>query len=214
MAIRGVIFDSDGTLVDSERVAAQLLSRQLAEWGVELDSHEVLRRFRGVQFALFVGRLCEEHPQLDAQPFMREFRKRSLEVFRTGLAPMPGALAFVRELALDKCVASNGPMEKIQTCLGQAGLLEHFDARIVSAYEVKAWKPDPGLIVAAAQVMGLAPEECVLIDDSHAGVEAGLAAGSQVIGYGDDDFSPFEHLPQFHRARDYQEVAARIARLA
>ncbi|MBD1551724.1 HAD-IA family hydrolase [Pseudomonas typographi] len=214
MAIKGVIFDSDGTLVDSEPVAARLLQRLLAERGIELDHRDVLQRFRGVQFAVFVGQLCEQYAQLDAEPFMHEFRARSLDAFRAGLEPMPGAVPFVQSLALDKCVASNGPVDKIHTCLGQVGLLESFAGRIVSAYEVQAWKPAPGLIVEAARVMGLPPAECVLVDDSHAGVEAGLAAGSQVIGYGTEDFSPYLGRANFHRAEDYPRVAQVVAKLA
>ncbi|MFF7710565.1 HAD-IA family hydrolase [Pseudomonas sp. NPDC007930] len=212
--IKGVIFDSDGTLVDSENLAARLLQQLLAERGIAWSVQQVLGEFRGVQFAVFVGQLCEQYPQLEAEAFMHEFRARSLELFRRELAPMPGAVAFVRGLALASSVASNGPLDKLHTCLGQVGLLEHFAGRIVSAYQVQSWKPAPGLIVEAARVIGLAPQQCVLIDDSHSGVRAGLAAGSQVIGYGEHDFSPFEGLPNFYRAVDYQAVEMTVARLA
>lgn len=120
---------------------------------------------------------------------------------------MPGALAFVQSLALPKCVASNGPREKIETCLGAAGLLPYFTGHIVSAYEVKAWKPAPGLILEAARVLGLAPQQCLLIEDSHAGVEAGLAAGAWVAGYGDEDFSAYSQQARFHLTPHYDDVA-------
>lgn len=214
MSIKGIIFDSDGTLVDSERLAARLLHQLLAERAVHLEETEVLRRFRGVQFAVFVGELCEEHPHLEADPFMVEFRARSLDVFRSGLEAMPGAVAFVENLGLRKSVASNGPREKIETCLGQVGLLESFAGHIVSAYEVNAWKPAPGIIIEAARVMGLAPEECLLVDDSHAGVQAGLAAGSQVVGYGDTDFGRYRHLPNFHVASDYLALKTVVDQLS
>jgi HAD superfamily hydrolase (TIGR01509 family) len=205
--IEGVIFDSDGTLVDSERIAARLLWEMLCSRRIDLPEQEVLDRFRGVQFAVFATRLAEEYPGFDKEAFMREFRTQSLVRFTQGMAPMPGALAFVSALQLPKCVASNGPRVKIETCLGTAGLLEHFDTRIVSAYEVQAWKPAPGLILEAARVLGVAPANCLLVDDSHAGVEAGLAAGTWVAGYGAEDFTPYLNEPRFHLAPTYQDVA-------
>ncbi len=213
MSIEGVIFDSDGTLVDSERMAAGLLRELLAERDIYLPHDEVLRRFRGVQFAIFVGELCEQHDHLDAEPFMRDFRSRSLDLFAAGLEAMPGALDFVRQLQLPKCVASNGPRAKIETCLKTAGLWDAFDGNIVSAYEVNAWKPSPELIVAAAQLLKLAPRQCLLVDDSIPGVQAGLAAGTQVAGYGDTDFSQFEGRPGFHRVPDYAALKALLASL-
>lgn len=210
MNIDGVIFDSDGTLVDSERIAAGLLWEMLAERDIHLPREEVLHRFRGVQFAVFTARLTQTYPWLDADPFMAAFRELSLARFAQGMQPMPGALAFVRELRLPKCVASNGPLNKIHTCLGSAGLLPYFEGHIVSAYEVNAWKPAPGLILAAADNLGLAPQRCLLVEDSHAGVEAGLAAGTWVAGYGDEDFSAYAHEPRFRLAPTYADVARLI----
>ena len=211
MNIDGVIFDSDGTLVDSERIAAGLLWEMLMERDIHLPRDEVLARFRGVQFKVFTARLVETYPWLEAEPFMATFREVSLARFAQGMQPMPGALAFVRQLRLPKCVASNGPRNKIETCLGSAGLLDYFDGRIVSAYEVNAWKPAPGLILAAAETLALAPERCLLVEDSHAGVEAGLAAGTWVAGYGEEDFSAYVGEPRFHLAPTYEDVARLLA---
>jgi HAD superfamily hydrolase (TIGR01509 family) len=213
VGIKGVIFDSDGTLVDSENVAAALLHAMLIERGIELPEDEVLRRFRGVQFALFVAELCKEHPTLDGEPFMVEFRRRSLDKFAEGMAPMPGAMAFVQALDLPKCVASNGPRIKIETCLGQAGLLDYFEGRIASAYEERSWKPAPGLIIAAAALLGLQPHECLLVEDSIAGAEAGLAAGAQVAGFGEFEFPALDNNANFHRTPTYKDVGALLQRL-
>lgn len=212
MNIKGIIFDNDGTLVDSERVASGLLHRMLAEQGVALTADQVLERFRGVQFALFMADVALQAPQLDIDRFVSEFRAASLQLFRSGLAPMPGALEFVGQLALPSCVASNGPRDKIETTLKAAGLLPWFENRIVSAYEVNSWKPAPGLILAACRRLDLQASQCLLVEDSHAGVQAGLAAGTQVVGYGiDTDFSAYEGQPGFHRALHYRDLAALLA---
>lgn len=211
MDIKGVIFDSDGTLVDSERIAAGLLWEMLARHDIRLPQEEVLRRFRGVQFAVFTERLAQAYPWLDPAPFMAQFRTESLALFARGMQPMPGALAFVSRLELPKCVASNGPRNKIETCLGSAGLLPYFSDHIVSAYEVNAWKPAPELILEAARVLHVLPEHCLLVEDSHAGVEAGLAAGTWVAGYGDEDFSAYAQAPRFFRTPTYEDVARLLA---
>lgn len=186
MAIDALIFDCDGTLVDSEVLAAQVLVDLLAERGHALAYDTVLAQYRGREFAHFVATLCAQRPGLDPDELTRTFRARSLALFRERLQPIPGALELVRGLTLDKCVASNGPRQKIEACLAVTGLLPYFTGRIVSAYEVGAWKPDPRLILHAAALLATRPERCLLVEDSLAGVQAGVAAGVRVAALGLD----------------------------
>lgn len=210
--IDGIIFDNDGTLVDSERVASVLLCQMLAERGLALEPAQVLARFRGVRFALFIDSLKAHFEAFQADDFIQQFRQRSLAEFASGLAPMPGAVAFVSALPVPSCVASNGPLDKIETTLRAAGLWPWFEGRVLSAYEVGSWKPEPGLILAAADFLQLPPARCLLVEDSHAGVQAGLAAGTQVVGYGlDTDFSCYLGTPGFHRAEDYSALTDLLA---
>lgn len=213
MTIAGLIFDCDGTLVDSEGLAAQLLHQLLAEQQILLPAAEVLKRFRGVPFAEFLGALAEQYANIDTPLLAHEFRQRSLPLLRDQVREMPGAVAFVRDLQLPICVASNGPREKIETNLRAVGLLEVFGSRIVSAYEVNAWKPSPQLITHAAEVLGLAVEACLLVDDSLPGVQAGISAGAQVAGYGETDFSPFAGVANFHAVADFTELEQLVRRL-
>jgi HAD superfamily hydrolase (TIGR01509 family) len=181
--IEAIIFDSDGTLVDSETLSARVIAGILGDSGAPVSDEQVLERFRGCRFAQFAQSLLEDFPVMDIDRFTLEFRMRSTEVFARELKPMRGALELVSGLAMEKCVASNGPRDKIEMCLGVTGLLPYFEDRIASAYEVQSWKPDPGLIVHASSLMGVPVQRCLLIEDSLAGVEAGLAAGVQVVGY-------------------------------
>ena len=71
-------------------------------------------------------------------------------------------------------------MEKIRLNLGLVGLLEHFEGRIFSSYELGTWKPDPGIFLYAAREMGYAPEACVVVEDSAAGIRAAVAGGFKV----------------------------------
>ncbi|AQH01379.1 hypothetical protein A9R05_21340 [Burkholderia sp. KK1] len=183
MNIEGIIFDSDGTLVDSETLSARAICRILADAGASLPVDEVLERFRGSRFALFANTLLRDFPVMEVEEFTREFRTHSAELFARELLPMNGALELVSTITIEKCVASNGPRDKIEACLGFTGLLPHFPNRIASAYEIGSWKPDPGLILHAAAMMGVPTSRCLLVEDSLAGVQAGLAAGVHVVGY-------------------------------
>lgn len=203
MAIEGIIFDCDGTLVDSEGLASQLISQLLAEQGLGMSSNEVLLHFRGVQFQRFVDGLGTRFPRLDAQALITDFRSRSLPLFERSLKPIFGAIEFVETLKIPACVASNGPRAKIETCLKSVGLFSNFQDMIVSAYEVKAWKPDPRIMLHAANILGLSVEDCLVVEDSLPGVEAGLLAGCQVAGFGDTRFTQFRKHANFHPCPDY-----------
>lgn len=181
--IQGVIFDSDGTLVDSETLSARVIVALLDERGIGMGYDEALRRFRGSKFAKFAAALALDRGLTDIPAFTAAFRDRSRALYARELQPMPGALELVAALTLPKCVASNGPRDKLDTCLHASGLAPYFAGRVFSAYEVGSWKPAPGLILHAARAIGVAPASCLLVEDSVAGIEAGLAAGVHVVGY-------------------------------
>lgn len=180
-AIDLVIFDCDGTLVDSEVVAAEAWSEYVARYGVDLTAREALQRFRGVSMTL-----CRAHIEaLHGAPLPASFEKELRELMGTmleaKLQPIAGALEMVQALAIPYALASNAPHHKIELCLRVTGLLPYFAGRIFSAYDVQRWKPDPALFLFAAQSLGVAPARCAVVEDSLPGVQAGLAAGMKVI---------------------------------
>jgi HAD superfamily hydrolase (TIGR01509 family) len=115
------------------------------------------------------------------------FRRRYLDtmfaVFADELQPVPGIAAALDAISLPSCVASSASVEKMRFTLGHTGLWERFEGRIFSATEVEHGKPAPDLFLHAARKMGWAPEECAVVEDSPAGVEAGNRAGMTVYGY-------------------------------
>ncbi|QEI05961.1 HAD-IA family hydrolase [Pigmentiphaga aceris] len=209
--IDAVIFDCDGTLVDSETLSAKVALDMLAEHGVVLDYEDMLARNRGRQFARIVDELRAAYPHAVADDFIEDFRTRTLHTFRQHLQPIAGAVALVEALHLPMCVASNAPRAKIEACLEITGMLSHFQDRIVSAYEVGAWKPDPALVLAACALFDLPPERCLLVEDSVAGVEAGIAAGVHVLAYRID--TPGTHWPS-DRVRLIDDLADVLTRVA
>ncbi len=181
MSIQAIIFDCDGTLVDSETIGAAVLAEALAEEGLAMSAAEVLHAFRGRRMATTLAEVSALLGRALAQDFEARLRDRSARAVRAGLREIAGATALVEALSLPFCVASNAPRAKTELNLTVTGLLPHFEGRIFSAYEVGSWKPDPGLFLHAAQAMGTAPAHCLVVEDSAPGVQAALAAGMQVV---------------------------------
>lgn len=93
---------------------------------------------------------------------------------------MPGAHELLRRLRLPFCVATNGPREKVEQTLRLTGLRRYLGERVFCAYEIGHFKPDPGLFLHAASELGVAPQDCAVVEDSETGVLAALAAGMRV----------------------------------
>jgi HAD superfamily hydrolase (TIGR01509 family) len=113
--------------------------------------------------------------------FVNEFRERMSELFHESLTIIPGALELVKSVNIRYCVASNGTKRKTEESLGITGLHSDFKSSIFSAYDVGIWKPDPGLFLHVAEYYGVAPGECVVVEDSVPGIRAGIDAGMHVL---------------------------------
>ncbi|MBL1101090.1 HAD family hydrolase [Streptomyces coffeae] len=188
-----VIFDCDGVLVDSERIAARVQVALGAELGWPLTEEEVIERFIG-RSSLSIGeqiaaRLGEETAALWEKRFVRLHR----EAVDAGLTPVEGLPEALDALTLPTCVASSGSHEKMRHTLGRTGLYDHFAGRIYSATEVARGKPAPDLFLYAAQRMGVDPAACAVVEDSRPGVEAARAAGMRAFGYA-GGLTPSERL--------------------
>lgn len=183
MAIRAVIFDCDGVLVDSVALAGEVLATYLRDLGFDVTRQEATRRFGSGRMAGYVARFEAETGRALPDDFEAELRRRRELVFRERLRPVAGALELVKQLQVPSCVASNGPMAQIEHSLRVVGLLDRFQGRIFSAYSVRAWKPDPGLFLHAAQSLGVPAAECAVIEDTELGLQAAVAAGMQAFAF-------------------------------
>ena len=178
-----VIFDCDGVLVDSERIAVRVEAELLAELGWPLSQAEIVERF--------MGRTTEYMDEaIEAQLGSRlptdwkdQFQRRYREAFAAELVPVDGVLDALDQIAVPTCVASSGSHDKLRFTLGHTGLYERFEGRIFSGYEVANGKPAPDLFLHAAARMGAGPARCAVVEDSLYGVLAARAAGMRVFGY-------------------------------
>lgn len=179
-----VIFDCDGVLVDSERLAVETESQILSSLGWHLTEAEVVERFVG-RSAEYMHAQIEEHLGTSVD-WETEFESRYREIFEAELRPVDGIIDALDALdAMEKssCVASSGTHDKIRFSLGLTGLLEYFEGRIFSVQDVTRGKPAPDLFLHAAQQIGVPPEACTVIEDSPAGVDAALAAGMTALAF-------------------------------
>lgn len=182
--MKAVIFDCDGTLVDSETLSLAVLVEYVAEFGLDISHEEAMERFAGnelsVVFAEFEERLGRELPE----DFLDNFRHRQLGVLAEQLQPIPGVHDLIESMSAPFCVASNAPLNKVNLCLETAGLIQHFpQSRIFSAYQLQKWKPAPDLFLMAAEAMDVSPDCCAVVEDSAFGIKAGIAAGMRTIGF-------------------------------
>ncbi|WP_293935530.1 HAD-IA family hydrolase [Iodobacter sp.] len=176
-----VIFDLDGTLVDSEPLCNQAfldLLPSLSETVVSL-----VNRYRGKKLAEILSDIENKLGHSLPEGFEARYRQRVADLFATELKPMRGVPEMLGQIQHPFCIASSGPPEKIRHALAITGLATHFGERLFSSYLVKSWKPDPGLFLHAAATLGFAPEQCVVVEDSPVGLKAAAAAGMQALHY-------------------------------
>ena len=169
-----VIFDCDGVLVDSERLAVRTEAQILASLGWPLSEAEIIDRF--------VGRSAE-HMQLEIErqigrsiDWDAEIEPRYREVFEREHVPVPGIVDALDKITTPVCLASSGSHDKMRFTLGKTGLFDRFDGRIFSVDQVEHGKPAPDVFLFAAAQMGAAPDRCAVVEDSVSGVTAALAA--------------------------------------
>jgi HAD superfamily hydrolase (TIGR01509 family) len=186
---KAVIFDCDGTLVDTEELCASVDVEIYAENGIYFkDTAEFLSEFIGVANAKIVSILNARHGKnISADYFLKEFVRRSLPRIDTDMRWFPESLEFVRRLAargVPLAVASNGKRDLVMKELKISGYLEFIPADCVFAVEdTEHPKPAPDLYLQAAAKLGMAPVDCLAVEDSAAGAQGAVAAGMRVAGY-------------------------------
>ena len=179
-----IIFDLDGVLVDSELLSARAISELLAEHGVAITVAEVAARFTGLTDREIGDWVARESGRPIPGDFAARAERRTLELFDGALQPIPGAHELLRAIALPVCVASNSPPQRVARSLSAAGLSAHFpEGTFFSAAAVARPKPAPDVFLHAAEMMGAAPGECLVVEDSPTGVRAAVAAGMTVHGF-------------------------------
>ena len=178
-----IVFDFDGVIADSEYLANTLLAEIVTELGVPITVENCYRLFMGKRFDELVAAVEQLVGEKLPDTFPAEYQKRTLDRFRKELQPVDGVLEFLIEYPeLPVCVASSSSPDRLQLCIEVLGLEARFTGNVFSASMGERGKPHPDIFLHAAAVIGFSPKDCVVIEDSPSGVEAGIAAGMTVIG--------------------------------
>lgn len=198
-----IIFDCDGTLVNSEALNNSVTADMIADAGLpQYDLQYCLDNFAGITLTNIIHILEERHPGVKFPDDAVALCRQKVAVrMPAELQSVPHAVETVEAIVRDykTCVASNGERGSVLQSLTLTGLKPFFADEIVfTANMVAHPKPAPDLFLYAAEKMGVAPERCLVIEDSIFGVQAARAAGMDVLG-----------ITGVHHDPDHQAVALR-----
>jgi HAD superfamily hydrolase (TIGR01509 family) len=178
-----VILDCDGVLVDSETISVAVLTELVREAGAEITDGDGYRLFLGRSMAAVADVLRTDYALTLSEAQLDGIRDETFRRFRSELKPMPGAAEALGRLKMLRCVASSSSPERIRLSLSLTGLLEMLEPHIYSASMVARGKPAPDLFLHVAEEMGVRPEDCVVVEDSPAGIDAAKRAGMRAFAF-------------------------------
>jgi HAD superfamily hydrolase (TIGR01509 family) len=181
--IECVIFDCDGTLVDSEVICNLGLEIKLQELGIQADIQSMVNQFRGWKLANIVDALSQKYSIKLDETFITSYRELIADLFDSQLQPILNIAQALKDIPQPKCVASNAPLNKIEQAIRVTNLEGFFDNNLFSSYVIQSWKPEPDLFLYAAKTMGFSPQNCAVVEDSILGIEAAQRAGMQSFFY-------------------------------
>jgi len=178
-----VILDCDGVLVDSETISVGVLTELVRKAGGDIGDGDAYRLFLGRSMAAVEDILRRDFSLALSPAEIDAIRDETFRRFRARLKPMPGVAQALSRLTARRCVASSSSLERIRLSLSLTGLLEMLEPHIYSAQMVARGKPAPDLFLHAAEEMGVRAEDCVVVEDSPAGIEAARRAGMRAFAF-------------------------------
>lgn len=184
MQLKGVLFDMDGVLVDSEEYIFEATKLMLAEHGIVAKKEDALH-FVGMGENKYIAGIAHINGfEVDIERDKARTYQIYEQISRGKLFALPGAIAFIKECiarGLKMAVASSADKVKVMINLREIGLsVDNFQA-IVTGEDVELKKPFPDIYIKAAKMIGLKPQECLVVEDAVSGVKAGKTAGAKCM---------------------------------
>jgi mannitol-1-/sugar-/sorbitol-6-phosphatase len=198
---RALLFDMDGTLVDSDAVVRRIWANFADRFGY--DTEEIISIAQGVRMLDTI----EAHAPEGTDVAALHAELSALELDDTsGIIPVPGAVEFLAALpATSVALVTSAARPLVASRMGAIDL--PVPATIVTAEDVARGKPAPDAYLRAAELLGVAPEDAIVFEDAEAGIRAGLAAGMRVVVVGTWESATTVGLP---RVTDYASVGVSI----
>jgi len=183
--IQGVIFDMDGVLIEAKDWHYEALNRALRLFGYSISRYDHLTTFDGLPTSKKLEMLSLEGDlPRELHGFINEMKQEyTMELVHAQCSPRfvhEFALSHLKALGYKLAVASNSIRPTVDTMMRKARLDLYFD-RMVSASDVSRPKPDPAMYLAASRMLGLEPEQCLVVEDNEKGIKAAVAAGAHVL---------------------------------
>ncbi|KZK94109.1 MULTISPECIES: HAD family hydrolase [unclassified Pseudovibrio] len=184
-----LIWDCDGCLIDSEWIGCQVEAEGFTKAGYPISTEEMIARFCGVSSAEVFGQVeAEIGVNIRHHEAIVNQDEALKAAFEQHLKPIAGIHEALHELDnsfpnLQMCIASGSSMDRLEHTLKLTNLYDRFENKYFSADLVEKGKPAPDVFLKAASEMGVAPEKCVVVEDSHLGLQAARAAGMTALGF-------------------------------
>jgi beta-phosphoglucomutase len=183
--IKGVLFDMDGVLVDSEPYICKAAIMMFEELGVKVMPED-FQPFVGMGENRYIGGVAEKHG-VDVD--IEKVKARTYEIYelivRGNLSPLPGVHEFIsecRKRGFRLALATSADRVKMEVNLKEIGLSQSLFRAVVTGLDVMNKKPFPDIYIRAAENIGLDPQECLVVEDAVSGVKAAKSAGCKCLG--------------------------------
>ena len=178
-----IIFDCDGVLIDSELIACSADAAELTKAGYEITTQEVVRRFAGVPAKEMYAAIEIELGHTLPRDIKERVAQNILDRYESELRAIPGVRNTLPTLPIPFCVASSSEPIKLRLGLSNTNLLQFFEPHVYSTAQVARGKPSPDVFLYASKQFGALDENCIVVEDSVAGITAAVAAGMHPLGF-------------------------------
>jgi len=181
--LKHILFDNDGTLVDSEIIAVRGTLNVLRRLGFEMSEREFSQRFPGLLERDIAAILTREHGVQIPDNYFDLLKNEHRHAFQHELRAIPGMTGLFRQIRLPKSMVSNASVAHVEHCLRRVRLRNALDGHIFSAEHVAQPKPQPDVYLFALEKLELRPADALVVEDSPVGVKAAKMAGLRVAGF-------------------------------
>lgn len=208
--IKGVIFDMDGVLVDNRDIHIESFARWCKTRGLDIDKNVLISYFGMGNSEIFPAILSRDDlSAADIAMYGQEKEAIYRDMYAPTIAPVSGLVELLKSLKskdIRIAVGSSGMRKNVDYVLQKCGIASYFDI-IIDGDQLHRAKPDPEVFLLGADAMGLTPAECVVCEDSFAGISAARAAGTRVVALA-TTFSRDEHSDYDLLIDDFTQTSA------